>query len=397
MENKRKSAYYFILLFGVISLFSDLTHEGARSILGPYLALLGASAAAIGFVSGLGEFIGYALRIVTGFISDKTKKYWTMAVIGYGINIIAIPFLAFVPENGWVYACGLILLERFGKAIRNPAKSTLVSFAASEVGPGKGFALQEALDQIGAFSGPMILFIILTLKGAGTEKDDYAICFLALGITAILALAILLMAKKIYPHPENFDSSAGDGKKMSFDKSFWFYMAAISMIAVGFIDFPLIAFHFTKVNIMPNNYIPLLYAAAMGIDAVAALYFGWLYDKKGIKSLIAAIFISAFFAPFIFLSGSKVSIIIGVLLWGIGMGAHESILKAVVTSLTGKDKRATAFGIFNTGFGAFWFAGSWILGYIYNISLPVIVIISMAFQLLSLPLLFKIRNEVKKS
>ncbi|MCL1911957.1 MAG: MFS transporter [Leptospirales bacterium] len=395
MENKKKSAYYFILLLGIVSLFSDLTHEGARSILGPYLALLGASAAAIGFVSGLGEFIGYALRIVTGFISDKTKKYWTMAIIGYGINIVAIPLLAFLPENGWVLACGLILAERFGKAIRNPAKSTLVSFAASKVGPGKGFALQEALDQIGAFAGPVILFIILTLKGAGTEKEAYAKCFLALGVTAILALAVLLAAKKIYPHPENFEPDAGDDKKISFNRSFWFYIAAISLVAAGFIDFPLIAFHLADKSIMPSNYIPLLYAFAMGVDAAAALYFGWLYDKKGIKSLMAAVLISAFFAPFIFLLNGKISIVIGMLLWGIGMGAQESILKATVTSLTGKNQRATAFGIFNTGFGAFWFIGSWIMGYVYSFSLPVIVIISMAFQLLSLPLLFKIRNEVK--
>ena len=165
MEDKRKSAYAFIVLLGVVSLFSDLTYEGMRSIVGPYLLLLGASATSVGFVSGLGEFIGYALRLATGYLSDKTKRYWLLTIIGYAINLVAIPALALAPGLGWVYACGLILVERFGKAIRNPAKTTLVSFAASEVGAGKGFALQEALDQIGAFLGPTMLFLVLTVKG----------------------------------------------------------------------------------------------------------------------------------------------------------------------------------------------------------------------------------------
>ncbi|MEN6499210.1 MAG: MFS transporter, partial [Rectinema sp.] len=159
MESKKKAAYSFLVLLGIVSLFSDLTYEGARSILGPYLLLLGASASTVGFVSGLGEFIGYALRLVTGYISDKTKRYWLIAIVGYAINLVAIPALALAPGLGWVYACGLIVLERFGKAIRNPAKTTLASFAAAEVGAGKGFALQEVLDQFGAFLGPLMLFL----------------------------------------------------------------------------------------------------------------------------------------------------------------------------------------------------------------------------------------------
>ncbi|MEM5769360.1 MAG: MFS transporter, partial [Bacillota bacterium] len=242
----RKSAYSFIILLGIVSLFSDLTYEGARSIIGPYLGLLGASAATIGFVSGLGEFIGYAFRLITGVISDKTKKYWAMTIIGYGLNLIAIPLLAFVPENGWIYACGLILLERFGKSIRNPSKSTLVSFAASEVGVGKGFAIQEALDQIGAFLGPVMLFIILTIKGSSNAKEAYSLCFLALGVTAIFALAVLFISKKLYPTPESFDKSKEAEGKMHFKLPFWLYIVAISLIAIGFADFPLMSFHLVQ-------------------------------------------------------------------------------------------------------------------------------------------------------
>jgi predicted MFS family arabinose efflux permease len=394
--NKKKAAYSFIMLLGIVSLFSDLTYEGARSIIGPYLGLLGATAASIGFVSGLGEFIGYAFRLVTGIISDKTKKYWTMTIVGYGLNIIVIPMLAIVPENGWVYACGLILLERFGKAIRNPAKSTLVSFAASEVGAGKGFALQEALDQIGAFLGPLILSVILTIKGSSNTKEAYSICFLALGITAIIALTVLFISKKLYPAPDSFDNTKEEEGRIHFKLPFWLYIAAISLVAAGFADFPFMSYHLIRNKLFADNMIPILYSAAMGIDAVAALFFGWLYDKKGISSLIVATSISAFFAPFVFLTENKIFIIIGILLWGIGMGAQESILKSTVTSLAAKNRRATAFGIFNTGFGLFWFIGSFLMGIIYDISIPALVILSMLLQISSIPILFIVNKLMRE-
>lgn len=392
----KQSAYAFIILIGIVSLFSDLTHEGARSIIGPYLGLLGASAAAIGFVSGLGEFIGYALRLVTGAISDRTRKYWTMTIIGYSLNLLAIPLLAFVPENGWIYASGLIILERFGKAIRNPSKSTLLSFAATEVGPGKGFAIAEALDQIGAVLGPVMLFVILTIKGGSNTQDAYAISFLALGMTAILALAVLLYARKAYPHPEQFDKGEEDHQKRSFSKIFWLYMGAISLIAFGFADFPLMSYHLAANDVFSPNLIPILYAAAMAIDAASAVFFGWLYDRQSLKSLIYAVGLSAFFAPLVFLSSSRVLIIAGILLWGIGMGAQESILKSTVTTLVAKNKRATAFGIFNTGFGLFWFLGSYLMGLLYDRSLIALVAISAAAQFISILMLIKIAARNKR-
>lgn len=160
-------AMAFIALMGIVSLFSDMTHEGARSVLGEYLNLAGASAATIGFVSGFGELCGYSLRLLFGFIADKTKKYWTLVIGGYALQVLAIPALALIPENGWMLACGLIILERIGKAVKKPAKNALVSFAASEVGTGKGFAYQEFLDQLGAFIGPVMLFFISLVQGTG--------------------------------------------------------------------------------------------------------------------------------------------------------------------------------------------------------------------------------------
>jgi predicted MFS family arabinose efflux permease len=410
--NKKHSAYYFIILMGIVSLFSDFTHEGARSIYGPFLGLLGASAESVSLVSGLGELIGYSLILFTGALIDKTKKYWLMMLLGYLINLVCIPLLAFSTNLGafaWGYACILIVLERVGRSMRKPAKTSLVSFAASEVGPGKGFAIQEALDQIGACLGPALLFVLLSIKRKGAvlmstsasananTLDDYAQCFLVLGIGAIVTLGILFAARKLYPHPQEFEAEtpkveAGNAQK--FSKAFWLYVAAISFIGFGFADYPLIAFHFARENEFGVNIIPLLYAGAMGIDALSALVFGSLYDKAGLSSLMIAVFLSAFFAPFVFLAHSRALIIAGVALWGIGMGAQESILKAVVTSLVPKDRRATAYGIFNAGFGVFWFAGSAIMGFVYNASLVGLVFLSMAAQLIAIPILFIVRKQI---
>jgi len=399
MKSKRTKAYSFLILLGFVSLFSDLTYEGARSIVGPYLLLLGTSAATVGFVSGLGEFIGYALRLATGYISDRSKRYWLMTIIGYLINLIAIPALALAPafgDSGWIYACGLVLTERFGKAIRNPAKSTIASFAAAEVGAGKGFALQEAMDQIGAFLGPVILFLVLSIKGKEDKLSGYSLGFLLLAIPAVIALSLILAARMKYPHPQEFEKTSPQNAYQGLQHAYWFYMIGIAFLAAGFADFPLMAYHFTKARILPDNLVPILYALAMGVDAVAALFFGRMYDRKGMGAIIAGASISAFFSPFVFLFHSPVAAVIGIMLWGVGMGAQESILKAAVTTIVPKEKRGTAFGIFNTGFGAFWFLGSWLMGILYDRSLPALVLFSVVAQMASLPLFFKTKQLLNK-
>ncbi len=392
MKDKHRAAYSFLVLLGVVSLFSDLTYEGARSIIGPYLLLLGASAATVGFVSGLGEFIGYALRLATGFISDRTRRYWLMTIIGYAINLIAIPALALAPGLGWVYACGLLLAERFGKAIRNPAKTTLASFAAREVGPGKGFAIQEALDQIGAFLGPLMLFIVLSLKGQEEKLSAYALGFLLLAIPAAIALTLLLVARQKYPRPHEFEGAENPTAKQGLRSAYWLYLGGIAFLAAGFADFPLMAYHFARTRLLADNVVPVFYAVAMGVDAGSALFFGRMYDRKGMSAIIVASAISAFFAPFAFLGNTPASAVIGVVLWGIGMGAQESILKAAITTMVAKERRGTAFGIFNAGFGAFWFIGSWVMGILYDTSLAALVAFSLAAQLASLPFFFRAKR-----
>ncbi|OHE34132.1 MAG: hypothetical protein A2449_10310 [Tenericutes bacterium RIFOXYC2_FULL_35_27] len=380
-NSMKRNAFLFLLLLGIISLLSDFTHEGARSIYGSYLGLIGASALVISFTSGLGEFIGQAFRLVTGPIADKTKKYWLMMFIGYALNLLVIPLLMFVDASIWEVAIILILLERVGKGIRAPAKSALTSFTASHLGAGKSFAIQEAMDQFGAFLGPIFVFVVLSLN-KGSELDGYQLAFGLLGIFAILTLIILAISRYKYPHPDELETTKSK-QSIRGNKAFKFYMIAVALIAFGFIDYPVLAFHMSDQSLIDITYIPLLYALAMGVDAIAALIFGHYFDKKGIVSLIWAIAITLFMAPIFFLSTSLTGIIIGVILWGIGMGAQESILKAVVSTMVSKEKRATAYGIFYTVFGSAWFIGSLLIGVFYEINVLFVVLFSTTVELLA--------------
>lgn len=394
-DKAKKHAYLFLLLIGIIALLSDFTHEGARSIYGPFLGLIGVSAFLISLTAGLGEFIGQALRIVTGWIADKTKKYWVMMILGYSINLLVIPLLMFVDANIWQVAIILILLERIGKGIRAPAKSALVSFTTAHIGMGKAFALQELMDQIGAFLGPLFVFLILNLN-QGSELDGYQLAFGLLGIFAIMTLVIIVLAKTKYPHPDRMEVQT---KSQGFkgNKSLVFYLIAVSFIAMGFIDYPILAFHLANTDAIDVIYVPLLYAMAMGIDALSALVFGYTYDKKGVKILHLSILSSIVFVPIFFLMDGTFGVILGMVFWGISMGAMESILKAVVSSLVSKDKRATAYGIFYTVFGGAWFFGSTAIGWLYDQSIIYVIIFSVVMEILAMLILaFYIKHNKKE-
>lgn len=389
MKTEKKGmspAMLFIILFGIVSLFSDMTHEGASSIRGAYLALLGAGAGTIGFVSGLGELIGYSMRCVFGRITDRTKLYWPMTVIGYVLDIVTVPALAFVGENGWMAACVLLVIQRMGKAIKKPAKDTLMSFAASQEGVGKSFGLQEVLDQTGAFLGPVFLYLVMLFKTDGTQFEIYSVCFAFLAVPGVVTLILLFLTKHKFPSPELFEPEEKEYVPFRMKKSFVLYIAAISLFAFGFIDYSLIVMHVEKTGLVSAGALPLLYAAAMAVDAVAALIFGFLYDRIGVKALVFSTLLTLPFAPLVYFASSKTALVIGVLLWGIGMGAEESILKAAVTTMVPRRSRATGYGVFEFSFGVFWFLGSWLLGVLYDVNITAMVCLSVASEVLSIPL-----------
>ncbi len=380
----KATALKFIVLLGVVSLFADVTYEGARSINGPYLAILGASATTVGFVAGLGELIGYSLRLVSGYISDKTGRYWAITLFGYALNMLAVPALALAGR--WEIAAALMIAERIGKAIRTPARDAMLSHATKEIGRGKGFGLHEALDQIGAVLGPLVIGGVLYFK------ESYRTGFVILLVPAMMAISVLMTARWLYPQPRNLEISQPELETKGFPKKFWIYLSAVALIAAGYADFPLIAYHFKKVSIVSDIWIPLFYAIAMGVDALAALLFGYLFDRKGISILIIASLFSMFFAPLIFWGGFY-SALIGMSLWGIGMGAQESIMRAAIAEMVPINRRGAGYGIFNAGYGLFWFLGSALMGVFYDISLTSLIAFSVVTQIASIPLLLLVRKK----
>jgi MFS family permease len=374
-----QSALKFVVLLGIVSLFADMTYEGARSITGPYLGVLGASGLIVGVVAGLGELIGYTLRLASGYLADRTARYWAITLSGYALNLFAVPLLALA--GTWELAAALMIAERMGKAIRTPARDAMLSHATAQIGHGWGFGLHEALDQVGAVLGPLLVAAVLA-AGLG-----YRAGFGILLVPAVLASGVLFAGRRAYPRPSDLESAAVESPRngQMFPRVYWLYLAAAAAIAAGYADFPLIAFHLGKHHVVAPGSIPLLYAVSMGVDAVAAIVFGRLFDRFGLRVLIASTMMSAPFAPLVF-HGSAAGAVVGMALWGAGMGAQESILRAAIATMVPRPRRGTAYGLLNAAYGLAWFVGSALLGYLYDASPVGLVVFSVLAQLGAIPL-----------
>ncbi len=376
-----KIALRFVLIIGIVNFFADMTYESARIISGPFLGSLGASAAIVGFVAGFGEMVGYCLRSISGYFADKTHRYWAVTFVGYAINMLAVPALALA--GNWPVAAALIVGERTGRAIRKPAVATMLSHAGESIGHGWVFGLNEALDQTGATLGPLITAWALY------RHEGYHHAFAILLVPALLCLTVLSAARWLYPRPHDLEGKSpqalsGEG----FSKSYWLYVTAGCLIAAGFADFSLIAFHFQKTATVSPDVVPVFYAVAMATGAVSGLVFGRLLDRIGWPILLIAFGLAAFFAPLVFLFGRNLELL-GMILWGMGMGAQESCLKAIVAQILPSQRRSTGFGVFDTSFGIAWFAGSAIMGFLYEKSIVALVVFSMVLQFVALPILTK--------
>jgi len=386
--SNKSRALTFVLLIGVMSFFADFTYEGARGIIGPYLALLGASALAVALVTGFGEFLGYAWRLVSGSLADKTGKFWPITIFGYIVQMASVPLLALA--GSWQMAAVLIVLERFGRATRNPPRDVMLSHAAKEMGYGWAFGVHEALDQFGALVGPLVAAGIYAWRG------DYKLTFAMLLIPALIMLSLLAVARSAYPRPEDLDSTPRDIRTKGLPRVYWLYLAGAVLVAVGFADFPFMAYHFAKMSTVSASLIPVFYAIAMGVSGAGSLLFGRLFDRFGIVILVPLTILSALFAPLVFL-GSFWPALVGIALWGLGIGVHESIIPAAVATMVPVGRRASAYGLFTAGYGIFWFLGSAVIGVLYTVSLPLLIAFSMLVELAAIPFFLVARKRTLRA
>lgn len=373
-----------IVFFGFVSLLADITYEGARAVIGPYMMTLGASAAVVGTVSGLGELAAFGLRFFSGYLADRTRAYWLLAILGYGVNLVAVPLLGFTHVWGWAGA--LVVAERTGKSIRTPARDVMLSQASHSVGRGWGFGLHAFMDQVGAVSGPLLVAFVLS------RTHSFSTAFKWLAIPALLAIVVLLIARANYPHPHELEPAGQPWVTRGYPVQFWIYVGAAALLAMGFADFPLVAYHLQKRGIVSADSIPLLYAGAMAVNGLTALIFGKLYDRVGVLVVAFGVLLSAIGLPLAFGNGF-VAAAFGIALWGAAMGAMDAGLRAGIAAMIPRDQRGSAYGVYNAAFGVAWFLGSAIMGKLYDISILALVIFGVLAQLGSVGLFLVYRQR----
>ncbi|WP_333784801.1 MFS transporter [Thermocrinis sp.] len=373
-------SYRFIFLMGLVSLFSDFTYEGGRSILGPYLAVLSASPLLIGFFSGFAEFTGYVMRLVSGYLSDILGKPWLFIYIGYTLNLLSVPAMALAPS--WHYVGALMVLERIGKALRTPSRDAVLSQATGRVGHGKGFGLHEFIDQLGALTGPLFVASILYLT------DSYRLAFISLSTTALLALITLALSKRYHVGEESIRNLAD--VEEDFKPGFIQYLLFSFLLGVSFVPFSLVAYH-AKIELEFQDWeIPLMFGLAMLVDGVFALLFGYLFDRLGFKALTLGVLFTLTYPYFVF-SESRGLFILGILLWGAQLGMQESIVRSAVAKLSPLSSRGKAYGLFHFFFGISVFLGGTLFGYFYQTKPELLILFSITAQLFSLVFLIRVQ------
>jgi predicted MFS family arabinose efflux permease len=381
-------ALKFVLMVGVMSFFADFTYEGSRSVIGPYLGALGAGALAISVISGLGEFLGYGLRLFSGRGADRTGRYWPITIGGYVVQMAAVPLLALA--GSWQVAALLIIAERVGKATRNPPRDAMLSHAARGMGYGWGFGVHEALDQFGATFGPLLIALVLSVS-----RHDYKLAFAALAVPAAISLSLVLVARRFFPRPQDLSAGPAEVSTSGLSRVFWLYLAGAALAAAGFADFPLIAFHFQQARTASTPLVPVFYAVAMAVSGTGSLIFGRLFDRGGIGVLIPLTVAAAAYAPLVFLGGLWAGLA-GVALWGLGMGVQESLIPAAVAPMVAPDRRASAYGLFTGFYGTAWVLGSVAIGALFSVSLGAVTAFAVATQLAAVPFIVMVRRRIRE-
>lgn len=380
---KRSRAIRFIVCLGIVSMFADITYEGARSVIGPFLSDLGASATQVGLIAGVGEMLAASLRLFSGRLADRTRAYWTITIVGYGVNLIAVPALAFAGH--WWVAALLVALERTGKSIRGPARDVLLSEATVTVGHGWGFGLHAALDQTGAVIGPLLVAFTVARSHA------FGPAFLGLVFPAAAAVGALLVARAWFP--AQGATAPHQLEQTHFPRIFWIYVASAGLLACGFADFALLSYHFQKTAAFGPAVIPLLYSGAMAVNAITAPLFGRLFDRFGVVMLSVGTLISMLSLPLGFLGGPT-AIMAGVACWATGIGAQDAILRSGIAQVVSMNKRGSAFGAFNGVYGVMWFVGSAIMGVLYDRSIVAVVVFGLSLQLIAAAAFFWLRGRL---
>ncbi len=389
-EPNRISPLRFVVGFGIVSALADVVYEGARSVIGPYLGSLGASALVVGTITGAGEAAALVLRLFTGRLSDRTGRPWPQTLIGYALTAVCVPLVAL---TGNLAAAGLLYNgERVGKAVRTPARDTMLAHASAELGRGYAFGLHEALDQVGAMTGPLLIAATLTVGG------DYRLAFGLLALPGGLALLALTRLRARAPDPLAWEPAAqvSESKKLrvaaALPGQFWLYAAFSATTMFGFSTWALLAFHLTSRHLLSPSLVPVLYALAMAAASITAVVFGRIYDRVGLRGLLALPVLAAA-VPLLSFSTTTALLVVGAVLWGAGMGVHDSTMRAAVADLVPAHRRGAGYGTFTAIYGLAWLAGAVLIGWLYEHGTTFPTVFIVAVQAVALSLLVPLQRS----
>jgi MFS family permease len=380
-----------VVAFGVVSLAADMVYEGMRSAAGPFLGSLGASALTVGIVTGAGEAIALALRLVTGPFADRSGRYWSLTFVGYALTAVCVPLLALAPflgAAGLATASALILLERTGKAVRSPSKSALLAGMARSVGLGRGFAVHKALDQVGSFAGPLLV------AGVALATGRLWVAFAVLAVPGMLSLLLLVQLRNrvlLNPVPAaETPSDPGDVAAEAARLPGRFYAFAWSCAAgtAGLMTFGVISFHLVDAGMLRAGVVPVVYAGAMAVAAVAALGTGFAFDRWNANVLYCLPVLIALL-PALTFAGRLWVALLGIAVWGLATGIQDSTVKALVADLVPAARLATAYGVFAAFQGGAALVGGTLAGALYTDHLLSLVVLVAIVQAVSLALLVK--------
>lgn len=367
---ERRGAWRFVVAIGVVSFFADMTYEGARSIIGPYLGSLGAGAMLVGVIGGGAEFLGYAVRWFSGRGADASGRHWLFMYLGYTLNLFVVPLLALTSSLG--AAAGLVVGERLGKGVRTPPRDALLARAGTLIGHGSSFGLHEMLDQAGALLGPLIVAVLLAAAG-------YHVGFAVLAIPAVAALVALVFAHR----RQHFHPVAGVRERRPMPRQFLFWLIFAALATAGLAHFVLISFHLARVAQLPLPLIPVIFAIGMASEGFASFVLGRLSDRLG-PVLLAVLPLGAGAGDVLLFLLTGWLLWLGIILWGVAMGVQATLLKAQVARIVPRDRHAEAFGLLDTVMGASWLIGSLVLGALYEIAPWGLVVGALCFEVLAL-------------
>jgi MFS family permease len=357
------------MALSLLSLFADIVYEGARSISGAYLNILAAPAIAAGILS-LGELMSYVMRLVGGVVAQKAasgRTYWAIIFLGYASTLV-VPLLALA--GSWELALTLFFLERLGKGIRAPPRDVIIAEVTEGIGRGKGFGLHELLDQVGAITGPLIVSLVIALRG---YPEGYRAAFWIMWIPWILSMSMLMLAARLYPEPRVIAAAkekTSGSSKTTLNRRFWIFLAGSILTMLGFLHWGVISYYAqdsVKIGLLSAEEIALLYLVAMAVDAAIALPIGALYDRLGVKSIIVAPISAALIAPSLFTTPGRPGFYISAVFWGFTMGIIETIMRAAIADIVPAEARSMAYGIYSFGIGLGWAASGMLLAYLYQV------------------------------